>query len=53
MKIFLPILFCFFLYFGCGNNTNADVNTVKKTTPKAEKKSLFMAGKIQKTENLF
>lgn len=41
MKIFLPILFCFFLYFGCGNNTNADLTTVKKTTPKIEEKVIL------------
>ena len=30
MKSLLPILFCFFVYIGCGNNTNTELNRVAR-----------------------
>ncbi|WP_169630253.1 L,D-transpeptidase family protein [Flavobacterium humi] len=42
MKLILPVLFCFFLYIGCGNNTNTEIIAHKSTlhTP-GQKTELF------------
>ncbi|WP_310554769.1 L,D-transpeptidase family protein [Flavobacterium sp.] len=36
MKSFLPILFCFFIYFGCGNITNSEIALAEKSIKKLE-----------------
>ncbi|MEO8516269.1 MAG: L,D-transpeptidase family protein [Flavobacterium sp.] len=54
MKLILPILFCFFLYLGCGNNTNADVAAVEKTSTKTQVKEEIVYGwENQENRKLF
>jgi L,D-transpeptidase YcbB len=42
MKSFLPILFCFFIYFGCANNTNTQVALAEKTEVKPAEKPIVV-----------
>lgn len=42
MKLILPILFCFFLYFGCANNTSSDI--AKNTKQELPKKEVILIG---------
>ncbi len=44
MKLFLPILFCFFIYFGCGNNTKTEVIVANKSVPKIQKEVIPVFG---------